>query len=161
MSATVQKLGVRLSPPSLLLVYRPAAAERLRLRKMPVKSLTPSGSCTRVARELRERHHPYLDPVPQRQLLKMLRILQESLSGGAVADILPRVEAEFRVDPDENLNKLSTEQLEHKKATMEDTFRRQLVRPGDADFVYDVREDFDGPKLESAWDEDGGDVDDW
>ena len=71
------KLGVRLSPPSLLLVYRPAAGGGvLRLRKMPVKSLTQTGSCTRVAQELRERHCPHLDNVPQNKLLKMLRILQ-------------------------------------------------------------------------------------
>ena len=77
MPVTVQKLGVRLSPPSLLLVYRPeGAGVGLRLRKMPVKSLTAVSSCGRVAQELRQRHQPHLDTVPQTKLLKMLRILQ-------------------------------------------------------------------------------------
>ncbi|XP_037069153.1 centrosomal protein of 19 kDa-like [Pollicipes pollicipes] len=162
MEATVKKLGVRLSPPSLLLVYRPAAAASDRLRKMPVKSLTAASSCARVAQELRDRHQPHLDAVPQRKLLKMLRILQEGLSGGPVGEILPRVEAEFRLDPNEDLNKLPTDQLERKKAAMDEHFLRHVVKPGHPDFVYDLRQEFDGPKQSSGWDEqEEEDDDDW
>ena len=76
-----------------------------------------------------------------------------------MTDILPRVEAEFRLDPDEDLNKLPTELLDRKKAAMDERFLRQLVRPDQPDFVYDVRQDFDGPKQESGWDDD--DEEDW
>ena len=86
MPVTVQKLGVRLSPPCLLLVYRPEGGG-LRLRKMPVKSLTALSSCARVAQELRERHRPHLDTVPQNKLLKMLRILQVSSGRGGATQL--------------------------------------------------------------------------
>ena len=42
-----------------------------------------------------------------------------------MADILPRVEAEFRLDPDEDLNKLPTELLDRKKAAMDERFLRE------------------------------------
>ena len=62
------------------------------------------------------------------------------------------------MDPNEDLNKLPTELLDRKKAAMDEHFERQVVRPGQPDFVYDLRQDFDGPKEHSAWDEDS---DDW
>ena len=72
------------------------------------------------------------------------------------------MEAEFRLDPDEDLNKLPTELLDRKKAAMDEHFLRQVVRPDQADFVYDLRQEFDGPKQESGWDDDDDDEeDDW
>eukprot|EP00933_Yihiella_yeosuensis_P008551 TRINITY_DN11405_c1_g1_i1.p1 TRINITY_DN11405_c1_g1~~TRINITY_DN11405_c1_g1_i1.p1 ORF type:complete len:209 (-),score=25.91 TRINITY_DN11405_c1_g1_i1:188-814(-) len=56
----------------------------------------------------------------------------------------------------ENLNKLSQEELDMHKARMDVVFLKNQIKPGEPGFVYDVQVDFPEPE-ESGWDSE----DDW
>lgn len=51
-----------------------------------------------------------------------------------------------------DLNKLSTEELAKHKKKMDEVFLQHQKKPGDPDFVYDVREEFN-PKESNDWDD--------
>ena len=51
-----------------------------------------------------------------------------------------------------NLNKLSTEELEKHKKKMDVLFMKNQKKPGDPDFVYDVRQEFH-PSEKNEWDD--------
>ena len=53
--------------------------------------------------------------MPDVRIEKMLRILQEVMKGNSVEESADRVNEEFTINPSEDLNKLSDEQLVKKK----------------------------------------------
>ena len=54
---------------------------------------------------------------------------------------------------EENLNKLTTEELNEVKAEMDVDFRKNQIQPGQPGYQYDVRKQFDGDKADNSWDE--------
>lgn len=96
------------------------------------------------------RHREYLEHVPQSQLEKLHIILRDHLQGFSLEHSL----ASFNVDPDEDLNKLSDEELARKKGKMDELFERNRRQRDDPDFVYDIEVDFTKPTEENcSWDE--------
>jgi CEP19-like protein len=69
---------------------------------------------------------------------------------------LLKVEKEYDVNPEEDLNKLDNEELEKKKAIMDIAFNKGRIRPGDSKFEYDKRVDY-VPDKPSDWDSNDGD----
>lgn len=62
--------------------------------------------------------------------------------------------ASFRLDPDEDLNKLSDEELARKKGQMDKLFEKNRRHKDDPDFVYDLEVDFIKSTQERcSWDE--------
>jgi hypothetical protein len=107
----VKKLGIRVNPPLLLMVYLENG--KLRQRRMPVRNFTSSSDCVRAARDLKRRHSPFMDPVPSVRAEKLLRMMQEAMkkeNDGEVADfgiLKLKIEQEYKVDVDKDLNKVS------------------------------------------------------
>lgn len=96
------------------------------------------------------RHMEYLERVPQSQLEKLHIILRDQMQGFSLEHSL----ASFNVDPDEDLNKLSDEDLARKKGKMEELFERNRRCKDDPDFVYDIEVDFTKNAEEiCSWDE--------
>lgn len=58
------------------------------------------------------------------------------------------------VNSERDLNCAADEELRAAKATMEESFREHAKRPGDSDFIYDVREEFGEPVEKASWDDD-------
>lgn len=147
----VKKIGVRLKPPTIILVYE--EEEKVRQRDMPIRGLFKNSSVGIIARELKTRHDHYLSTVPLYRLEKLIRIIQETMKGKVLEESLGIVNKEFGVDPDEDLNKLDEDTVKRKKAIMDTTFERNRKKPGDDDFRYEVEVDFDNVAVEtSAWD---------
>jgi len=80
---------------------------------------------------------------------------QENIKGHDLEYSLLKVENEYNVNPEEDLNKLDNEELEKKKAIMDIAFNKGRIRPGDSKFEYDKRVEFISDKP-SDWDGDGG-----
>lgn len=60
----------------------------------------------------------------------------------------------FRLDPDEDLNKLDDEELSRKKGQMDTLFQRNRLWKDNPNFVYDLEVEFDKSKQENcSWDE--------
>lgn len=68
------KLGIRVHPPAVTLVYQ-NAADQERYRVMPVRFLNKFGSVENVLKELKEKHKEYLDKVSRPNFLSCLLIL--------------------------------------------------------------------------------------
>ncbi|XP_045101555.1 centrosomal protein of 19 kDa-like [Portunus trituberculatus] len=146
------KLGVRTHPPGLTLVYRSAAGKE-RYRVMPIRFLNKFGSVENVLKEVKDRHQPFLDKVPDVRIEKMLRILQEVERGRNLEEATTMVGLEYSVDPEQDLNKLDDASLDKKKKVMNTSFEKNCVRPGDPDYEYDKQVDFgSGAKVEAGWD---------
>lgn len=156
-----KKFGIRFTPPALILVYEDKNKNnKLRKYVMPIRNFRTSSSVNFVAQNLKSRHEKMLDPVSTIQIEKMLRILQEHLKGTDTEEAIEVANKEFNVSPDEDLNKLGDDEIKRKKQIMDETFNKNRIKPGDPDFVYDKRIDFEKDvkeKVESGWDEEEND----
>lgn len=157
----VKRCGIRFKPPALIILFEEDVQGKMKLKKcvMPIRNFRRNSNINFHASELKARH-AYLETVPMVTIEKMLRLLQENLKGNTLEDSLVKVNREFSVDSDEDLNKLDTEQLDKKKEIMDLSFNKNAVRPEDPSFVYDKRVDYeDHEKIESAWDQQEDDDD--
>lgn len=65
--------------------------------------------------EVLDSHSIICSQVPGVRLEKMLRILQQTLKGRTVDEAVTIISQEYNIDPNQDLNKLSDEQLAKKK----------------------------------------------
>lgn len=151
-----KKCGIRFSPPALILVYEDKLREnKLRKCVMPIRNFRTTSSVNFMAHDLKQRHEKTLHSVPNIQVEKMLRVLQEHMKGTELFDAVQIVNKEFTLDSDEDLNKLGDDVLQRKKEIMDQTFNKNRIKPEDPEFVYDKQVDFDkniNEKVESGWD---------
>ena len=138
------KLGLVLTPPTLILVYEEQQmllskpAKKLRKRTMPIRDLTKTTDCYELASKLRKRHERYLGSVPNVRVEKFLRILQLCMSGSSsVREATIKAELEFTIDPTEDMNALNDRDLKRRKELMDMAFEKNQIKVGDPDFVYD------------------------
>lgn len=147
----VRKVGFKVEPPCLILVYTDRGKSRRRL--MPLRNFTKRTGINRVVEELRERHQ-HLANVPEPQIAKILTVLQDQLNGLTLEASLAKRQNMDKLDPDEDLNRVDQKTLALKKQLMEKTFRENARKPGDPDYNYDVEVDFDEQIEPSPWDSD-------
>ena len=127
-------------------------AERGKRKRSTVPSVSRA-DCGQAAERLKSnaRHRAYLQGVPLRQLERLHAVLRDRLCGRTLEQSL----ASLRLDPNQDLNKLSDEELARKKAQMDVTFEQNRKRRDDPDFVYDLEVEF--PKADDhetcSWDE--------
>jgi centrosomal protein CEP19 len=122
---------------------------------MPVRNFRASSDVNFMAQDLKRRHEKALHSVPNIQVEKMLRVLQEHMKGSELFDAVQVVNKEYTVGSDEDLNKLGDDVLRRKKEIMDQTFNKNRIKPEDPEFVYDKQVDFDKSvieKVESGWD---------
>ncbi|XP_070816440.1 centrosomal protein of 19 kDa [Chaetodon trifascialis] len=156
MSFTAKRCGVQFSPPSIILIYEHKESKTVRKRIIPVRSFSKYSDHSMAAERLKNhpRHRDYLRDVSQSQLEKLHIILRDHMQGFSLEHSL----ASFRLDPDEDLNKLDDEELARKKGQMDEVFERNRRRKEDADFVYDLEMDFTKTTQEKcSWDEESDD----
>lgn len=181
-----KRFGINYDPPSIILEYLQISTGKLFHRRIGLKRLRASSDPTRVAEKLRQRNRALLpeDRVSLEQIVSLVKRLQESMGenvknvkgiefapsqglglsnqGPAAGDRgLDTVTEDLRTEEcmdysTEDLNKLTPEELIAHKAKMDVMFFRNQKKPGDADFVYDVRVDFpevdQGDEQQSGWD---------
>lgn len=134
------KIGVRFKQPAIILLYE--AKSKYRKRIMPIRGLKKNSAVSIVAGDLKDHHSKYLMDVPDLKIEKMLRLIQNDMKGLDLEESLQELEKEFSVNPEENLNELTDEELKRKKEIMDLTFEKNRKKPGDPDFQYDVEVDF-------------------
>lgn len=152
------QLGLRLSPPALILMYETGSGTgKIRKRVMPVRNLKPNSRVNYIVEELILRHD-ILEKVSRIKVEKMVRLLQEYIKCNDLQKSLEIVGKEYDINPDEDFNKLEKEDLQRKKEVMDEIFNKHRISPGDPEFIYDKRVDFEKitKKTKSEWDSDGG-----
>ena len=122
---------------------------------MLIRNLSKTSDCYSEAAKLKKRHDKYLGQLSTVWLEKFLRLLQETMKGKSVEESLADIRADFSINLDEDMNKLSDRELQRRKELMDLNFRKNQVKVGDEDFVYDKQVDFSKEsKIESGWDDD-------
>lgn len=122
------------------------------------KCLFDVPDCSRAAERLKHhvRHGLYLELVTLAQLERLHTVLRDHLRGLTVEESL----AAQHSDPqEEDLNKLSDEELNHRKAQMDVLFERNRRHKDDPDFIYDLQVEFpeNTVRESGSWDEDQSD----
>ncbi|KAM9762899.1 centrosomal protein of 19 kDa [Menidia menidia] len=151
-----KRCGVHFNPPSIVLMYINTENNKMRKRIIPVRSFSKYSDCSLAAERLKNhpRHREYLEGVSQTQLEKLHIILRDHMQGFSLEHSL----ASFRLDPDEDLNKLADDELARKKGEMDRLFERNRKHKDDPDFIYDLEVDFNKTTEERcSWDEDSDD----
>ena len=153
-----RKIGLRLKPTSLILLYEDGT--KVRKRSMPLRSLKPTADPRAKADELKLRHLTHLDSVPTMVLTKLISIAQEVLMGLAIQEAIDKVTAKFAVDTKRDLNGVSASELKRQKELMEVTFTNNAISPNDPRFVYDKQVTFHRQTGLSTWDDEDGEISD-
>ncbi|XP_071085337.1 centrosomal protein of 19 kDa-like [Haliotis cracherodii] len=156
----IKKCGLKIDPPSLVLIYYDRKTKKQRRRTMPLRNFTKMSYVDRFAADLRScpRNSKYVKNLPQAQLLRMLTIIKDRLKGMSLEASLARNLEMDNIDPEQDLNKVDEETLKRKKLQMDNEFEKNRKKPGDPDFQYDVEVDFDTGGVEtSGWDSEGTD----
>jgi centrosomal protein CEP19 len=140
----VKRCGVKFSPPALVLNYLIKDSGKMHRRTMPLRNFSKNSSIDATVDELlaSPRHSKFIKCMPKFQLYRLIAIIRDKLGGMSLEDSLAKNDEIDRLDPEEDLNKVDPETLVRKKSIMEDTFEKNLKKPGDPDFQYDVQIDF-------------------
>jgi len=155
----VKKIGVAFSPhPAVVLLYTEGG--QTRRREMPLRDLKSDSDCRSVVGRLRLRHKKHLESIGEVKLEKLVMLAREHLRGHSLSRGLEEVSRLLKIDPEEDLNKLSDEELQRRKDIMDLDFEKNSIGKGHPDFVYDKEVDFDGEKEEGGWDDETDDADD-
>lgn len=143
-----KRFGLKYNPPTLILEYLVPSTGKLLHRRMSLKpsrlkSMEPHG----VAEKLRDKNPVHLsdDKVRFDQVVDLITKLRNQL--------LPNEAPVSPCDGNLDLNKLSIDEVAKHKSMMDVEFLKNQKKPGDKDFVYDVREEF-SPTMDSGWDSD-------
>lgn len=143
---TPRKCGVKFDPPALILYYLVNATEKVHRRSMPLRNFTANTSIDETVMGLKSgKHERYLEKVSAEQLRRLLSMIQDKIK----KETKTQGDSEGK-DP-EDLNKLSDNELDKKKAEMDTVFQVNRLKPEDAGFKYEVEVEFDG-KNSSGWD---------
>ncbi|XP_020641984.1 centrosomal protein of 19 kDa [Pogona vitticeps] len=144
MSYVAKKCGIRLQPPSIILIYEDKLKSNMRKRIMPVRNFSKFSDCSRAAEQLKNnpRHKIYLEGVSLEQLQKLYHLLRYHLEGQSLTESLEAVQQEKTVDPEEDLNKLDDDELAKRKRIMDELFEKNRKKKEDPDFVYNVEVTF-------------------
>ncbi len=137
-NVTPLRLGVTFRPPTLVLLYR-TSKKQVRRRVMPVRDLAKSSDCYARAQQMRRQQESHLGQVPAVRIEKFLRLLQEAMKGRRLEEGLEAVRSDFALDLDEDMNRLTDQQLQRRKELMDINFAKNQIKVGDPDFVWDKK----------------------
>ncbi|XP_076847710.1 centrosomal protein of 19 kDa [Brachyhypopomus gauderio] len=157
MSIIAKRCGVKFEPPSIILIYENGDESKIRKRVIPVRNFSMYSDCKRAAEKLKHhvRHGLYLECVPLAQLERLHVVLRDHLCGLTVEESL----AAQRCPQEEDLNKLSDNELNGRKAQMDVLFERNRCYKDDPAFVYDLEVEFPENSVREicSWDDDQSD----
>lgn len=157
MDCTAEKCGITVNPPAFILIYK--SSNKLRKKVMPLRHFKSDSNIQFIAHDLKKRHQ--LENVPLIKIEKMLRLLQELLKGVNKTQAVEKIDEEFSIKMNEDLNKLSIQEIEVQKQLMDSIFTKNQIKKEDPDFVYDKQIDFNSTTEESNWDKEADSEDFW
>lgn len=147
-----RRFGLKYSPiPQIILEYLVPSIGKLYHHKIKLPSLTADSNSTVVINEIYELHHVYLNHkrVSQNQIAKLVDKLkaylkqhQKKVNDDRKNDCQEYTDTGMELNSgnvDEDLNKLTTEELRKKKEEMDKLYQKNFISPDDNNFIFDVR----------------------
>lgn len=151
MMIVVKKIGISFTGPSIVLMY--SQNGNTRKREMPLRDLKADSDCRNIVNRMKLRHSKHLESVSDIRLEKLVMLAKEHLKGVGLEMGLKNVESFLKVDPEENMNKLTDTELKRRKELMDLTFEKNSIGKGHPDFVYDKEVEFKPNKEAVGWDD--------
>ncbi|XP_014256151.1 centrosomal protein of 19 kDa-like isoform X2 [Cimex lectularius] len=124
-----RKVGVRIDPPAVILVYD--VWGKMRMRTMPVRNVWDSTSSAFILEDLKSRHD-VLNSVPDSTILKMIEVLKRVKKGDSLQDALKTIGSG---DFDEKNKELTP------NVTKDKTLEDQGTRSNDEDTDFELEEE--------------------
>ena len=159
-----KKCGIKLSPPTLVLIYEDHIMEKTKRRSIPLKRLVPSSDVKELVARLYDspNYAVYLKRIPRSQIEGLVSRITRELAESQPRKLpqlpqtstpTPSINSNANTEFERDLNKLGDAELTREKAKMDILFQNNLISRDDKDYHYDVEVDFErGMKLESGWD---------
>jgi len=148
---SVKKIGISFNGPSIVLLY--SQNGNTRKREMPLRDLKADSDCRNIVNKIKLRHSEHLESVSDIRLEKLVMLARENLKGVGLEKGLKNVETFLKVDPEENMNKLTDTELNRRKELMDLTFEKNSIGKGHPEFVYDKEVEFKPSKKAGDWDD--------
>ena len=133
-----KRFGLKFDPPTIVLEYLVPSTGKLYHHRMRLRSMTPDSRTLDLLNHLKKRHSMYLNT--------------SKISEDQLKDLIEKLKKRLSEEKEINLNKLTPEEVAEYKKKMDVDFEKNLKRPGDEDFEYDLRKDFK-PVEDSGWDD--------
>ncbi|ESN92367.1 hypothetical protein HELRODRAFT_89579 [Helobdella robusta] len=157
-SFVVEKCGIKFSPASIVITYKGVERkERLRIRIVPVRNINSQSTARGIVENLKlsSSYKNLVEKIPIQQLENLIQMLIDSKKNIDKKEIISKARKMMEIDPNEDLNKVDEDVLIMKKALMNETYEKNLIKPGDENFKYDVVLQMESDqKLEThEWDE--------
>ena len=152
-----KRFGIVSSPPQIIVEYNKPSRNKLYHHKIKIANLTEEAKIPEIIDEIYRYHGPYLNHknVSKVKIIQLVEKLREKLLSHRDVNIN---DYQKNINPNENLNLLSKEELDKKKKEMDVFYDKNHIKKGDKNFQYDIRKEYQPAQGGEEWDVD--DLDD-
>lgn len=156
-----KRFGLSYTPPQIVVEYQRPSSGKLYHHKIKFQHLTPQSKISELIDEIYTKHSVYLNHkrVSKAQIIQLVEKLREKYvriarqNSEREEKVKCEQEGGYDFDQNEDLNKLSKEELDAKKKEMDKFYEKNNIKVGDKNFQYDVRKDFENNGM-GEWDDD-------
>lgn len=160
-----KRFGLSYNPPQIVVEYQRPSSGKLYHHKIKFQHLTPQSKISELIDDIYKKHSTYLnhERVSKAQIIQLVEKLREKYVkiSKQNSEMEEKVKCEqegghcenYDFDQNEDLNKLTKEELDLKKKKMDKFYEKNNIKVGDKNFQYDVRKDFNNDGL-AEWDDD-------
>lgn len=144
-----QRFGLSYNPPQIIVEYLIPSSGKLYHHKIKFKAFSSDMNITDVLEDIYKKHKNYLNhhKVNKDQIYQLIKKLKEkyllfnklinTTSNEMHQKMISEVDDIYHTN--EDMNKLSKEELEAKKKQMNILYEKHSVKVGDKDYQYDIR----------------------
>ena len=166
-----KRLALKYNPPQIVLEYLVPSSGKLYHHKIKLKNLSQNTHIQEIMKDIYEKHFLYLDysKIKPEQILRLVEKLLNNAPKTrkrsedrpkkemqAINEATSVEEEELNKNFDyqnEDLNKLTPEEVQAHKDLMEKEYKKHYIPPDDPQFQYEKEESFDNENYSAEWDE--------
>ena len=160
-----QRFGLSYNPPQIILEYQKPSSGKLYHHKIRLQKFFDNAKISEIIDDIYKNHNSYLnhERINKALIIQLVEKLREKINlmnEEKEKKIKEENEQnkdkkvlEYDIDTNENLNVLSTEELNLRKKHMDKFYDKNYIKVGDKNFIYDIRKDFSN-EGNAEWDDD-------
>ena len=167
-----KRFGLSYDPPQIVVEYQKPSSGKLYHHKIKFRGLTPQSKISDLIDEMYKQHNSYLNHkrVSKAQIIQLVEKLREKYfkikrmkeenekeneeinNNNKNNNVEVNKNSLYNFDENEDLNKLTKEELDEKKKHMDEFYNKNNIKFGDEGYEYDVRKDFSNDGY-AEWDD--------
>ena len=152
-----KRFGISYNPPQIVVEYQKLSNNKLYHHKIKLHKFSSKTKISEIIDYMYKRHNIYLNhkKVNKAQIIQLVEKLRGKLNQTNENDEKNKNDVKLVYNiKDENLNKLSKEELDQKKKEMDVFYEQNNIKKTDKNFQYDIRKEFNNDEVLSDWDDD-------